>query len=371
MTTTEHDPPETDGTEELPETVAARPMRRRPMAAGHVVLVMFIAFAVGTLLNADKLMHTAEALPLGTTKRAVAVGLMSPVHWVADHLGITEPHRLMEQALGKSTKHVKDPFSEFTAPTTTAPPAKVGAKSSTPTHGTTTRTTAKHVQPAGVRRFHPTAKRPLRIYVAGDSLSFEYGLAMGRLAASDPDLEMEGSVDYHVATGLARPDVFNWPQELQAQVKARKPDVVVFMVGSNDDQALQQPNGKTYRPFELGWSYEYSRRAAAVMDQLNHDGVFVVWVGIPVIRNPQRSQGYQLMDSLVNTQAAVRPNVRFINPFKMFADKNGNFQQYLPDPSGTLQKMRADDGIHFERAGGDLLANVTLQLLNKLYPPAK
>jgi hypothetical protein len=368
MTTTEHDPPETEGADELPDTVAPRPARRRQMAAGHVVLVMFIAFAVGTLLNADKLMNTAEGLPLGTTKRSIAVGLMTPVHWVADHLGITEPHRLMEQALGKTTKHVKDPFSEFTAPTTTTP-AKIASKS--PRTRGTTRPTVKRVQPVVVRRFRPTPKRPLRIYVAGDSLSFEYGLAMGRLAASNPDLEMEGSVDYHVATGLARPDVFNWPQELQAQVQARKPDVVIFMVGSNDDQALQQPNGKTYRPFELGWSYEYSRRAAAVMDQLNHDGVFVVWVGIPIIRNPQRSQGYLLMDSLVNTQASVRPNVRFINPFKMFADKNGNFQQYLPDPSGTLQKMRADDGIHFERAGGDLLANVTDQLLNKLYPPAK
>jgi hypothetical protein len=367
MTTTEHDPPELEGANELPETVAHHPARRRPMAAGHVVLVMFIALGVATLLNADKLMRTADALPLGTTKRAVAVALMSPVHWFADHLGITEPHRLMEDALGKSTKHVKDPFSEFTAPTTTA--TAIGTRSPTRAR-TTPRTTAK-AKPLLIRRFHPTAKRPLRIYVAGDSLSFEYGLAMGRLAASHPYLQMEGSVDYHVATGLARPDVFNWPQELQTQVQARKPDVVVFMVGSNDDQAMQQPNGKTYRPFELGWSYEYSRRAAAVMDQLNHDGVFVVWVGIPIIRNPQRSQGYLLMDSLVNTQASVRPNVRFINPFRMFADQNGNFQQYLPDPSGTLQKMRADDGIHFERSGGDLLANVTLQLLAKLYPPAK
>jgi hypothetical protein len=370
MTTTEHDPAETEGADELPETVAPQPMRRRQMAAGHVVLVMFIALAVGTLLNADKLMQTAQGLPLGTTKRSVAVTLMGPVHWVADHLGITEPHRLIEEALGKSTKHVKDPFSEFAGTTPSTAPALSATKTSTPTRATT-RATVKAAQPTVIPRFHPTAKRPLRIYVAGDSLSFEYGLAIGRLAASHPYLQMEGSVDYHVATGLARPDVFNWPQELQAQVKARKPDVVIFMVGSNDDQALQQPNGKTYRPFELGWSYEYSRRAAAVMDQLTHDGVFVIWVGIPIIQNPQRSQGYLLMDSLVNTQAAVRPNVRFINPFHLFADKNGNYQEYMPDPSGQLQKMRADDGIHFERAGGDLLGGVTLQLLQKLYPPAK
>jgi hypothetical protein len=31
--------------------------------------------------------------------------------------------------------------------------------------------------------------------------------------------------------------------------------------------------------------------------------------------------------------------------------------------------MRADDGIHFERAGGDRLAAATLRLLDHTYPP--
>src|SRR5581483_10568124 len=123
--------------------------------------------------------------------------------------------------------------------------------------------------------------------------------AMGRLAADDPYLEMEGSVDYHVATGISRPDFFNWPYELQTQIQARRPNLVIFMVGSNDDQALRAPNGTTYPKFSPGWDAEYSRRAGAVMDQVIKDGAVIVWIGSPIINNPGRSQGYQHMNALV------------------------------------------------------------------------
>src|SRR5690242_506781 len=237
MTATTDD--ETTESEIEADDEAPRPGHRRPMPAGHAILVVFIAFAFGTLLNANKMMHTAESLPLGSTKRAIAVGVMHPVQWVSNHLGITEPHTVLDHALGKSTKHVADPFSVFTGTTTPVTTAPSGSAAHSPTskHGrggtaTTTKKSARHTTPSTiVARFHPSAKRPLRIYVAGDSLSAEYGYAMARLAASDPNIEMVGSVDYHVATGLARPDFFNWPQELDSQIKARKPDVVIFLAG--------------------------------------------------------------------------------------------------------------------------------------------
>src|SRR5689334_1543095 len=95
------------------------------MPAGHAVLVILIAFVVGTLLNADAMMHTAETLPLGSTKRSVSVAVMRPIKWTADHLAITEPRRLIDEALGKQQHTVKDPFSGIangTAPPTVPHP---------------------------------------------------------------------------------------------------------------------------------------------------------------------------------------------------------------------------------------------------------
>jgi hypothetical protein len=304
-------------------------------------------------------MRTAENLPLGSTKRSISVGVMRPVRWLADHLQITQPRSTIDDALGKRTKKVADPFSAFTTSTTTTATTKPGL----------TTTTRKPRPPAN--RFHPSTTRPLRIYVAGDSLSFEYGLAMGRLAVDDPELEMEGAVDYHVASGLARPDFFDWPAQLDAQMKARKPDVVVFMVGSNDDQSLAAPDGHTYRDFTERWKLEYSRRVRAVMDQVAATGRVIVWIGVPVIHDPNRSAGYQILNQLVKAQAAAKPNAYFLDSYRLFDDKLGHYQQYLPDASGQLVKMRANDGIHLERAGGDVLAHATLRLLDRVYRPAK
>jgi hypothetical protein len=327
------------------------------MPAGHAVLVIVLAFAIGTLLNADSIMRTAENLPLGSTKRSVAVGVMRPVRWVSDHLQITQPRNALDDALGKRTKKVADPFSAFTTSTTVK--GKPGVT-----------TTTAGPRPSA-KRFHPSSKRPLRVYVAGDSLSFEYGLAMGRLAADDRELEMEGAIDYHVASGLARPDFFDWPAQLDAQMKARQPDVVVFMVGSNDDQSLASPDGHTYRDFTDPWRFEYSRRAAAVMDQVAATGRVIVWIGVPIVHDPNRSAGYRLMNQLVKTQADARHNAYFLDSYKLFEDKQHHYQQYLPNPSGQLVKMRANDGIHLERAGGDVLAGATLRLLDRIFRPVK
>jgi hypothetical protein len=280
-------------------------------------------------------------------------------------LQVTRPRGALDRALGKQTTDVDDPFSEFTSPTARAGGTTTSAG---PGPGGATSTTGPDGEPRpGLR---PSAQRPLRVYVAGDSLAFEYGLAMGRLAADDPELEMLGAVDYHVASGLARPDVFDWPAQLDAQMQAREPDVVVFMVGSNDDQSLAAPDGHTYADYTDGWKREYRRRVGAVMDQVIATGRAIVWVGVPTVPDPSRSAGYRQLNELARDEADARPGAWFVDSHRLFRDADGGFQQFLPDASGQLVKMRANDGVHFERAGGDRLAQATVRLLDRIFPPS-
>ena len=51
----------------------------------------------------------------------------------------------------------------------------------------------------------------------------------------------------------------------------------------------------------------------------------------------------------------------------MFAGDDGGYAQYLPNGSGQLEKVRAEDGVHFERAGGDMIARIVLKELNKVF----
>jgi hypothetical protein len=48
--------------------------------------------------------------------------------------------------------------------------------------------------------------------------------------------------------------------------------------------------------------------------------------------------------------------VFFVDIYPLFQDDKGGYADYLPNDSGDLVRYRADDGIHFTRAGGDLIA---------------
>jgi hypothetical protein len=59
--------------------------------------------------------------------------------------------------------------------------------------------------------------------------------------------------------------------------------------------------------------------------------------------------------------------VAYLDTYFFFAGEDGGFAQYVEDDAGKLVKMRADDGVHFERAAGDLIAEKVLDLVEKRY----
>ena len=54
-------------------------------------------------------------------------------------------------------------------------------------------------------------------------------------------------LDYHISTGLVRPDFFNWPAQIKSQAKGFKPSAVAAMFGANDNQPLQTDSGDVYQ----------------------------------------------------------------------------------------------------------------------------
>ena len=57
----------------------------------------------------------------------------------------------------------------------------------------------------------------------------------------------------------------------------------------------------------------------------------------------------------------------YLDTYFFFAGDDGGYAEYLANRSGALVKMRADDGVHFERPAGDLIARKVLSLLNQRY----
>jgi uncharacterized protein len=361
MTTTDADP-EPDPAGPSGDITRTRPPRagrtaRRPMPVGHAILAMLVAFALGTLFNADAMLQTAQTQKLGTWRHSMGVDIMRPIHAVSSFLRLDRPRRALDRGLGNGPPTTEKPQNDraadpFATPSTTTTTAAHGP-STTASHG-------RNYQTLTVSPQHPAT-----IFVAGDSLASEFGTSLYRIAAGTHRYRPvgDGSVDFKVSSGLARPDYFNWPAELAHQVASQNPQIVVLMLGSNDNQPLQAPNGHTEAFGSAGWKQEYHRRVAAVMDQMIARNRWVVYVGVPILAT--RNDQWPIINTVIEQEAAKRPRAVYIDSFSLFQDPNGRYTQYLPNAAGQLVEVRTDDGIHFQRAGGDLLAHRTLDVMER------
>jgi hypothetical protein len=307
------------------------------MAAGHVLVVGVICLTMGALLNAPGIEKTAESQPVGW-RRDVGRFFAQPLADVSGLLQIDRPREWLQSTLGR----------EGDDDINTALPSPTAV-----TNESATTTTVKTV-------FSPSDR--MKIWVGGDSLSVTPGesvLANFPGASQGVIESVVPQVDGRVATGLARPEVFNWPAHLEAETDRLDPDVVILTIGSNDDQPLTNaPGGATISPFgEAAWQEEYRRRIGGLMDQVASNGRTLILVGVPIVRDPGRSGEYEIINEIYREEAAKRRGrVRYVDIYKLFQGEGGGYADYLPNDSGELVKYRADDGIHFTRAGGDLIA---------------
>ena len=330
---------------------------RRQWSAGHALIVCVLALAIGVLLNAPGAHKSAYNKSDGW-QRDVALALTGPLAGISHALLLDRPRKGVQALIGRSGEdeiHTEIALPATPAPTKPAPRPRAG-HSSPP-------------KPPAKQAFSP--KRKLSIWIAGDSLVITPGYAIIRAAGASPAMQPVGGVDGRIATGLTRPDVFNWFDEIRKQVKELKPKVVVLDFGGNDDKAYMTglPEGVAIDDFGGSvWRREYGRRVGGVMDVINRAGGFVVWIGLPQTRSPDQTARFDVVNAVVEQQARKRPGrAAYIDTYRLFAGEDGGYAQYMRNLSGDLVQVRAADGVHFEREGGDIIAREVLKALNKQF----
>ena len=333
--------------------------RRRQWSAGHALVVCVLALVIGLLLNAPGIHKSAYNKPDGR-QRDVALALTGPLAGVSHALLLDRPRKGVQALVGRSG--ADEIHTDIGLPA----PAPAGKPSRTPTP-----TTPPVSTPSKPRKLAFSPRRKLRIWVAGDSLVITPGYAIVRAAGTSPAMEPVGTVDGRIATGLTRPDVFNWFDEIRSRVKELRPRAVVLGFGGNDDKAYMTglPDGTSIGDFgSWSWRREYARRVGGLMDAINRAGAFVVWIGLPQTRSAAQTQRFDVVNAVVEKEARKREGrATYVDTYTMFAGDDGGYAQYLADGSGQLRRVRADDGVHFEREGGDIIARVVLKALNKQF----
>ena len=318
---------------------AAKHRRHRTSGRGQALLTVSLGLALGTLLNAQAMLATAESLELGR-ERDLAVAVMEPVADLSHVLRLDVPRRELDELLGREAEPAPSPAP---APVTTPEPVRTAGPSPSPS--------ALRV---------PTGRDPLRIAVVGDSMAQVSGQSLVRLA--DEVGVARAELDFRFSSGLTRPDFFDWPRHLATLLeRSRPPEAFVVFFGANDAQGMGTPEGVA-RYGSPAWDRAYRARVAAVMAQLTAGGARVYWVGQPVARSRDYSERMAHLDEIYRTEAIRHPGVRYVDSWPLFVDEDGHYSAYLETGDG-LTLMRQADGIHLSRAGGDRLAAAVLDAL--------
>ncbi|MDE0669569.1 MAG: DUF459 domain-containing protein [bacterium] len=200
----------------------------------------------------------------------------------------------------------------------------------------------------------PDAEEPLLTYVGGDSISRDLGEGLARLTPADL---VRIDLDPRPATGLSRPDFFDWSQHLAGTLTESRPDVIVVLFGTNDFQNVEH-EGEVLNRFGDEWLVLYRERVERIMTLLSQPGTQTVWVGQPPVREQRLSGGLARLNTVYAEAAAQHPQVSYVDAWGLFSDSDGG---YVDEIDGV--RLRRKDGVHLTIEGGNRLAEAVWDLI--------
>lgn len=319
----------------------------------YALAVGLVAFGIWLLLFAPTLQRNAQASPVGS-RRTVSLDLVGPIAAVSRGLQLSHVVSVADGVVGKSGgTGVHSNVSSLGPRGAAAPPVHT-TTTSTPAHTAGSSVPATSPTTTVPAYEHPSAADPLRVLIIGDSLGLDLGQAL------QSDLANTGVVtatlDGKESTGLTRPDYFNWPAELQADLPKYNPQVVVIMVGANDPQDFPGPPDIPYGTAQ--WDQEYTQRVDAFMQSASSTGAKVIWVGMPPMADGGRNAAMGHLDQIFQTEAAKYPGVvTYLSPDPTLAP-GGAYTAYI-----NSTQVRTPDGTHISPDGSHLLAQSVMQTM--------
>jgi hypothetical protein len=346
--------------------------RKRPIAvpralpAGHAIIVVAGALLFAMLFNSQSMVHAGEGMPSGTT-RDLVLDVAKPVNSFARVLYLDRPRRWLDSLFGnKPAPTGPSALSQLPSQADNRPLGSAGKPSAAGSPAPSASAKAKVVTPTKpvVPKLRvPTKAAPLKILVAGDSMTEFFGPDL--INQSSAAGKAVGDTETKYGTGLVRPDFFDWSIYAQQLVNSQHPEAVVVMMGGNDGQGITLLNGTVLPDGSDAWAKEYRRRVEVVMRIFSGNGKRrVYWVPMPVPRSAKLAIDYHLMDLAVADAAAAVPGVTDVNIVPRLSN-NGQYSDYLQGLSGQTILARTQDGIHLSTDGANLAASLVLTAINK------
>jgi len=236
--------------------------------------------------------------------------------------------------------------------------SSTSSSTTTSTSTTTTTTTVPGLQ-------QPTATKPITILDVGDSLGEDLGLGLYYTQSTNPLVKIIQAA--HGDSGLARPDFYNWPAHLQAELQEYHPQIVTILIGGNDAQNFLV-NGEPVVFGSPQWRTVYTERVALMMDETIAAGAKMLWVGLPIMQVPSFGASMQSLNAIYQAQSLLHPGVQFFSTWSLFSNAQGQYDVYLKNSSGQTVLARDSDGVHIAPPGGcDIVALAAMKQIEAVW----
>jgi hypothetical protein len=332
--------------------------------AGKVLVAMLSGFLVWLLLAAPALKRAAEASPFGA-RRTAALVVLAPFDLASRALQLSRIDTAAESALGRDTGGSGQSGPVAAPPSgVDASPPPLPTHRATPTpHRTNKSKPGQTTQPpppvepalAPLRKL--TKANPLTVLAVGDSIGIDLGWGLERVMGNTGYYHV--ITDGKISTGLARPDFFNWPAQLEADVQRYHPDIVVCLFGLNDPQAMRA--NETYLPtFTKPWFQEYARRVDRVLEIGTDDGRHMIWAAGPIVSDSRLRHDMNALNGVYRKQVRyyqqATGRAAYFDTWA-YTQRGGSYTAFLTDADGQHFEARTSDGVHITGSGQDYLAS--------------
>ena len=304
--------------------------RRRRATAGAALAAMLLGFFLAGLLDAAALRRDAESLPIGA-RRTALLWLVRPMTALSGAVGLDEAAVALDRALGRDdgVHHAR---------------RDLAGKDDPP------------IWPRAV-----TARKPLRLYIAGDSMAGQFGGPLAAMAETD---------------GLVR-DARRLPREQRTE-----PTGLLRLAAAPHRRGLRLPRGgdrlSRRRQRRPGRRVGRTRARRSARGR-GSTSTTCAW------RRPWRSpppaavastgsasrscataaygERMAMLNDVYEKEAALHEGVTYVDTWDLMAGKDGEYAAYLRGPDGDLERVRQADGVHLTRAGGDRMAARVLEVI--------
>lgn len=203
------------------------------------------------------------------------------------------------------------------------------------------------------------------VLVLGDALGGGLGAGFARLGEGSGKYDV--SIRFNEESGLARPEVYDWPGTVPKILESNAYDVIVVMMGANDRQTIKSGNERY--PFNSeGWVKAYEGQVNRLIDQLLPSGARIIWVAPPPVQEADYDAAIRTIGS-VQKRVVEGRGVQFIDLRQSLTTPDGQFTDTGPDETGTVRKLRGSDGVSFFKAGNNRMAQLIIAAIESGKPP--